>query len=155
MPIYSCRSYSIYIYLVYVFYLQFDQYIPEVTMVRLSIVLNGLNTAKTALFKLRTITFQYKLKATISLTMIKSGQERPSGSKSDVLFQQYFIFISKNRDTFGYGRRVCSSTSISTQKPVEVNFLKGQLLCVDNYILLTAENFFFPCLGVIKFSSQF
>ena len=42
-------------------------------MVRLSIVLNGLNTAKLAAFKECLMTFQEKLKATLSLAIIPSG----------------------------------------------------------------------------------
>ena len=53
-PILNCHSYSIYIYPVPFFSFEFDQLVLEVAMVRLSIVLNGLNTAKICCFQTMT-----------------------------------------------------------------------------------------------------
>ena len=50
-------------------------------MVRLSIVLNSLNTAKLAAFKECLMIFQEKLKATISLSIIKVGRKIEVGVK--------------------------------------------------------------------------
>ena len=43
LPIVNCSNYSIYIYPASFLYFEFDQLMPEVAMVSLVIVLNGLN----------------------------------------------------------------------------------------------------------------
>ena len=62
-----------------------DQFVPEVSMVSLSIVLNGLNTSKHAVFKKYPMTFKERLKANISLVIIKSRQKTSVGCKTDIL----------------------------------------------------------------------
>ena len=58
------------VYIQYLFSFKYDELVPGVTMVRLSIVLNGLNTAEITAFKQCLMTFQEKLESTISLAII-------------------------------------------------------------------------------------
>ena len=54
-------------------------------MVRFSVILNGFNTAKSAVFKKCLMAFQENLKLTLSLVIIKSGQKTAGGQETDVL----------------------------------------------------------------------
>ena len=65
------------------------------------------------------------------------------------------FLISQNNNRFEYSRCARSTSSLCTQKPMDVNCCKIWSLCVDDHIISSSKKHLFYFLGVISLYWQF